>query len=101
LAFPTYRQQGILIARGWPLLDMMCQCYSKRAGPAQRPPAAGALFSAARGVVLPRSPAILGNQFSAGRRVGDGLGLTRATGASRSAWIGEGLDRRNRIFTTR
>src|SRR5579863_4543795 len=28
MAFPTYRQQGILIARGWPLLDMMCQCYS-------------------------------------------------------------------------
>ena len=26
--FPTYRQQGLLIARGWPLLDMMCQCYS-------------------------------------------------------------------------
>src|SRR5947208_13249600 len=28
MAFPTYRQQGILIARGWPLVDMMCQCYS-------------------------------------------------------------------------
>src|SRR5713226_8800731 len=28
MAFPTYRQQGILIARGWPLLDMMCQCFS-------------------------------------------------------------------------
>jgi len=28
MAFPTYRQQGILIARGWPLLDLMCQCYS-------------------------------------------------------------------------
>src|SRR2546426_6778781 len=28
MAFPTYRQQGLLIARGWPLLDMMCQCYS-------------------------------------------------------------------------
>ena len=26
--FTTYRQQGLLIARGWPLLDMMCQCYS-------------------------------------------------------------------------
>src|SRR5579862_2960611 len=28
MAFPTYRQQGILIARGWPLVDMMCECYS-------------------------------------------------------------------------
>ena len=28
MAFTTYRQQGLLIARGWPLLDMMCQCYS-------------------------------------------------------------------------
>ncbi|HEX5454695.1 MAG TPA: thiamine pyrophosphate-dependent enzyme [Stellaceae bacterium] len=28
MAFPYYRQQGLLIARGWPLLDMMCQCYS-------------------------------------------------------------------------
>jgi 2-oxoisovalerate dehydrogenase E1 component alpha subunit len=28
MAFPTYRQQGILIARGWPLVDMMCQVYS-------------------------------------------------------------------------
>jgi 2-oxoisovalerate dehydrogenase E1 component alpha subunit len=28
MAFPTYRQQGILTARGWPLIDMMCQVYS-------------------------------------------------------------------------
>jgi 2-oxoisovalerate dehydrogenase E1 component subunit alpha len=26
--FPTYRQQGWLVARGWPLVDMMCQIYS-------------------------------------------------------------------------
>ena len=26
--FPTYRQQGWLIARDWPLVDMMCQLYS-------------------------------------------------------------------------
>ena len=26
--FPTYRQQGWLIARQWPLVDMMCQIYS-------------------------------------------------------------------------
>src|SRR5579872_5156981 len=28
MCFPTYRQQGILIARGWPIVDMMCQVYS-------------------------------------------------------------------------
>ena len=28
MVFTTYRQQGLLIARGYPLLDMMCQCYS-------------------------------------------------------------------------
>jgi 2-oxoisovalerate dehydrogenase E1 component alpha subunit len=26
--FPTYRQQGWLVARGWPLVDMMCQIFS-------------------------------------------------------------------------
>lgn len=26
--FPTYRQQGWLVARGWPLVEMMCQVYS-------------------------------------------------------------------------
>jgi len=29
--FPTYRQQGLLVARGYPLTDMMCQIYSNRA----------------------------------------------------------------------
>jgi 2-oxoisovalerate dehydrogenase E1 component alpha subunit len=27
MCFPSYRQQGLLIARGWPILDMMCQIY--------------------------------------------------------------------------
>ena len=26
--FPTYRQQGLLVARGYPLKQMMCQIYS-------------------------------------------------------------------------
>jgi 2-oxoisovalerate dehydrogenase E1 component alpha subunit len=26
--FPTYRQQGLLIARNWPVVDMMCQVLS-------------------------------------------------------------------------
>ena len=28
MCFPTYRQQGLLIARGWSLVDMMCQVFS-------------------------------------------------------------------------
>ena len=33
MCFPTYRQQGILIARGYPLLDMMCQLFSNSRDP--------------------------------------------------------------------
>ena len=28
MCFPSYRQQGLLIARGWPIEDMMCQIFS-------------------------------------------------------------------------
>src|SRR4051812_8680561 len=31
MCFPSYRQQGVLIARNWSLVDMMCQVYSNRA----------------------------------------------------------------------
>ena len=31
--FPTYRQQGLLIAAGYPLVDMMCQIYSNERDP--------------------------------------------------------------------
>jgi len=30
MCFPSYRQQGLLIARDWPIVDMMCQIYSNR-----------------------------------------------------------------------
>ncbi len=33
MCFPSYRQQGILIARGYPLIDMMHQIYSNAADP--------------------------------------------------------------------
>lgn len=33
MTFPTYRQPGILIARGCPLPEMMCQIYSNRGDP--------------------------------------------------------------------
>ena len=28
MCFPTYRQQGLLIAQGWPIVDMMCEIFS-------------------------------------------------------------------------
>jgi 2-oxoisovalerate dehydrogenase E1 component alpha subunit len=28
MLFPSYRQQGLLLARDWPLVDMMCQIFS-------------------------------------------------------------------------
>jgi 2-oxoisovalerate dehydrogenase E1 component alpha subunit len=31
--FPTYRQQGLLVASGYPLVDMMCQIYSNSRDP--------------------------------------------------------------------
>jgi 2-oxoisovalerate dehydrogenase E1 component alpha subunit len=31
MVFPSYRQQGILIARGYPLIEMINQIYSNRA----------------------------------------------------------------------
>ena len=31
--FPTYRQQGLLIASGYPLVEMMCQIYSNSRDP--------------------------------------------------------------------
>ncbi len=33
MCFPTYRQQGLLIARDYPLVDMMHQIYSNAADP--------------------------------------------------------------------
>ncbi|HEX4736464.1 MAG TPA: 3-methyl-2-oxobutanoate dehydrogenase (2-methylpropanoyl-transferring) subunit alpha [Allosphingosinicella sp.] len=33
ITFPTYRQQGILVARDYPLVQMMCQVYSNRGDP--------------------------------------------------------------------
>ena len=33
MCFPTYRQQGILIARGYPMFKMMCQLFSNELDP--------------------------------------------------------------------
>ena len=33
MCFPTYRQQGLLVARDYPLVQMMCQIYSNKGDP--------------------------------------------------------------------
>ena len=33
MCFPSYRQQGLLIARGYPLVDLMCHVYSNERDP--------------------------------------------------------------------
>lgn len=33
MIFPSYRQQGMLIGRGYPIVDMMCQIYSNKRDP--------------------------------------------------------------------
>ncbi len=33
MCFPSYRQQGLLVARGYPLVEMMCQIYSNERDP--------------------------------------------------------------------
>ncbi len=87
MAFPTYRQQGILIARGWPLLDMMCQCYSNaqdRLKGRQLP----VLYSAREASFFSLA-GNLGNQFP------QAVGWAMASAYKRDrriavSWIGEG-----------
>ena len=33
MCFPTYRQQGLLVTRGYSMVDMMCQIYSNERDP--------------------------------------------------------------------
>jgi len=87
MVFPYYRQQGLLIARGWPLLDMMCQCYSNardrlkgRQLPVLYSARAASYFSLAGN---------LGNQFAhaVGWAMASAYKGDRRIAAS---WIGEG-----------
>ena len=87
MCFPTYRQQGLLIARQWPVLDLMCQIYLNakdrlkgRQLPILHSVKQAGFFSLAGN---------LGNQFP--QAVGWAMASAYA-GDSRiaAAWIGEG-----------
>ncbi len=73
--FPTYRQQGLLISSGYPIVEMMNQVLSNDARPAQGPAAAGPLFVEVARLLLdlgqPR------HSVHPGRRLGDGVGFAR------------------------
>ena len=88
MCFPSYRQQGLLIARGWPLVDMMNQIYSNK-GDRLKGRQLPIMYSAQGGRLLldlgqPR------HAISAGRGLGDGVARPRATRASPPTWCGEG-----------
>lgn len=87
MCFPTYRQQGLLVARGWPLVDMMNQVYSNsrdRLKGRQMP-----VFYSSREAGFFSISGNLGTQYS--QAVGWAMGAA-SDGDPRiaAAWIGEG-----------
>ena len=72
MCFPTYRQQGILIARGCSLVDMMCQLFSNTRDPIkgrQMP-----VLHSSRKHGFFSLAGNLGHAVHPGGRLGDGLG---------------------------
>ena len=87
MCFPTYRQQGLLIARDWSLVDMMCQVYSNsrdRLKGRQMP-----VFYSSKEAGFFTISGNLGTQYS--QAVGWAM-ASALKGDSRiaSAWIGDG-----------
>ncbi|MDE8650196.1 thiamine pyrophosphate-dependent enzyme [Novosphingobium album (ex Liu et al. 2023)] len=87
MCFPTYRQQGLLLARDWPLIDMMNQVYSNsgdRLKGRQMP-----VFYSSREAGFFSISGNLGTQYS--QAVGWAM-ASAADGGSRiaAAWIGDG-----------
>ena len=85
--FPTYRQQGLLVARGYPLEDMMCQIYSNKGDKLQGPPAADHVFGQDARLLLDLGQSR--HPIPAGGRLGDGLG-DQGRQPDRMGWIGDG-----------
>ncbi|MEJ5978855.1 thiamine pyrophosphate-dependent enzyme [Novosphingobium sp. PS1R-30] len=87
MCFPTYRQQGLLVARDWPLVDMMNQVYSNsgdRLKGRQMP-----VFYSSREAGFFSISGNLGTQYS--QAVGWAMAAA-SDGDSRiaAAWIGDG-----------
>ena len=86
--FPTYRQQGLLIARGYPLVDMMCQIYSNERDPlkGRQLPVMYSSQGARLLLDLRQSRAPNSRRRSAGRWPR----RSRATRRIAAGWIGDG-----------
>lgn len=87
MCFPTYRQQGLLVARDWPLTDMMNQVYSNsgdRLKGRQMP-----VFYSSREAGFFSISGNLGTQYSQAVGWAMGAASDRST-AIAAAWIGEG-----------
>jgi 2-oxoisovalerate dehydrogenase E1 component alpha subunit len=87
MCFPTYRQQGLLIARDWPLIEMMNQIYSNsgdRLKGRQMP-----VFYSSRQAAFFSISGNLGTQYS--QAVGWAMGAALDNDHRiASAWIGDG-----------
>jgi len=87
MCFPTYRQQGLLVARDWPIVDMMNQVYSNsrdRLKGRQMP-----VFYSSREAGFFSISGNLGTQYSQAV----GWAMASASDGDRriaAAWIGEG-----------
>jgi len=87
MCFPTYRQQGLLVARNWPLFEMMNQVYSNsrdRLKGRQMP-----VFYSSREAGFFSISGNLGTQYS--QAVGWAMGAAADEARQiAAAWIGEG-----------
>ena len=87
MLFPTYRQQALLVTRGSPLMDMMCQCLSN-AGDRLQGRQMPVMYSSDVHKFFSIS-GNLGTQFS--QAVGWAMAAEyRKTGDIATAWVGEG-----------
>ena len=87
MCFPTYRQQGLLVARGYPLFDMMCQIYSNAADPLKGRQLPSMYSSKAYGFFSISGN--LGTQFS--QAVGWAMASAyKGDDKIAAAWIGDG-----------
>jgi 2-oxoisovalerate dehydrogenase E1 component alpha subunit len=87
MGFPTYRQQGLLMARDYPMVDMMCQVFSNAGDPLkgrQMP-----VFYSSREYGFFSISGNLGTQYS--QAVGWAMASAYKGGTRiASAWIGDG-----------
>jgi 2-oxoisovalerate dehydrogenase E1 component alpha subunit len=95
MCFPTYRQQGLLVARDWSLVDMMNQVYSNsrdRLKGRQMP-----VFYSSREAGFFSISGNLGTQYS--QAVGWAMGAASDDSSSiAAAWIGEGATAEGDFF---